>query len=183
MKEIERETKIYPLMNARTENKETVTLTQQYVGTQRKEVTFWMQTPVTGKQKTRWGEDLRVMCYRTIIHAEYETGDVTPGYSLPQIFYPFANMVSRDNLGNELANSAIELRWDGAMGLRGADAIAFLDDAVTVEADLVVDHVALEQFDMSKPVGIMGRKGLISEIVSHYGDSGKVECEIRVKVK
>lgn len=183
LEEIERTTKIYPLTNFRSEVKETVTLTQQYVGTQRKEVTFWLQTPVTAKTQIRWKDDLRTMCYRTIVNAEYDASDVTAGYSLPLIYYPLANFVARDNVGNVIANSLVELRWDGEKGLRGAEAISFLNNALTVEGELVMSHLDIEKLDLAKPVALMGRKGMIEELVCHYGDSAMVECDVRVKVK
>lgn len=183
LRQIERTTRIYPLLNRRTEVKETVTLTQQYVGTQRKEITFHLQTPVTNKKRLRWTEDLRVMAYRTIIDAEYEAGDVTPGYSLPLIRYPFANFVDRDNNGNALSGAAIELRWDGEKGLRGPETISFLDGAIDLEAEMVIHHADYEKIEMGKAVGILGCKAIIEELVPHYSDSEIIEVDARLKVR
>lgn len=177
--EITRETKIYPLLSRTAIQQNTVTVTREYYADQRVPIDFEMVVPHTMKKPSLWTEDVRPMIYRGMDMAYVAAGEVPTDYVLDTYHqvYPMANYVNRKADGSRWADQVLELVWDGAMGLRGAETIAFREGADTINAVLVINHYDLEQIDTTKVYMIGGRRVLISEMVIHYagGDNVKVD--------
>jgi hypothetical protein len=88
-----------------------------------------------------------------------------------------ANFVNHKMNGDQWPLNDLELRWDTAEGLRGAETIAFLDGARKITATLLMHHIELEKIDLTKVYTLQGQRVLISELVVHYGASAMVAID------
>lgn len=167
--ETKRSTKIYPLLSKTVGQKETVTVTQQYVGTRRVEVNFSLLVPHIAKAPwTFWTKDFRPMVFRGLETAIADPADIPSGYHLIWTNYPMANYLNRRIDGSRWGGQLLELIYGGAQGLRGVETIAFLNDAEKINATLLINHVELEKIDLTKVFTLNGRKLIISEMAIHY---------------
>ena len=183
--EITRETKIYPAMN------EFATVTQDMEqinpegGTEVHPVDVKFQIPVCkgdGLYETGyyWVNNFRLMVYR---------GMDTPVRLLPTwdivhtLTYPMANFVNHKMNGDQWPDTNLELRWDTDEGLRGAEAIAFLNGARKVTVTMVMHHRDLEKIDLTKVYLLKGQKVIISELVVHYnrGDNVTIDATLLMR--
>jgi hypothetical protein len=175
--EISRKTKIYPLLSKTVLQPETVTVIQQYVDSRRVPVNFSLVVPHTSKAANASVMDFRPVIYRGMEQPLYSMLDIPANYVAQINGYPMANYLNRKITGLQWPNQFIELRWNGDQGLRGAEAIAFIDGAEKVEVQLLMSHLDLENLDMTKVYILLGRRVLISELTIHYSESIKVEID------
>ncbi len=175
--EITRESKIYPLMTKTQIQNEEVTVSQQYVGTQRVYVNFSLIVPYTQKASNLWIQDFRPMIYRGYTPSYIAPDQIPAGYSLPLNFYPLANFVNRNVNGIPFDDQTIELRWDGDKGLKGPQTIAFLEGADKIYAKFLINQIDLEKLDTSKVYTLDGRRVIASELVMHYAEGDNVSVD------
>ncbi len=174
--EITRKTKIYPMMNDVIKVRQEVTYLDGASAPMRFFADILQQSPVSYKPMAAWSEDLRLMIYRGMDSPVNNTNPV--GYTmLITPSYPQANFVARKMNGTLWTDNVLELRWDGTMGLRGAETIAFLEGAEKVDVKLVLSHMDLEKLDTSKIYTLNGRKVMISELTIHYAEDSTVEVD------
>jgi hypothetical protein len=180
-KEITRETRIYPCINEIIGVTQNVMVLDQGSNPESIAQKMFMQTPVCkGDGGTSgihwWTDNFRLMVYRGF---DAPNLSAWTQYQSPvnTLRYPIANFVNKKMNGDDWPDSPLELRWDGDLGLKGPDFLAFLDGAIKIEAKLVMNHVDLESIDMTKVYTLGGRRVLISELVVHYGLKSRVEVD------
>ncbi|HZK94361.1 MAG TPA: hypothetical protein VFC67_09155 [Prolixibacteraceae bacterium] len=175
--EISRKTKIYPLLSKTQLQPETVTVIQQYVDIRRVAINFKLVVPHTSKIASKWSQDFRPVIYRGMETPLYSMSDIPSGYVAQINGYPMANYINRKITGARWPGQSIDLCWNGDQGLQGAQAIAFLDGAEKTEVKLLMNHVDLENMDMTKVYILLGRRVLISELTIHYSEGTNVEID------
>ena len=176
--EISRETKIYPMMNMTKIQHEEVTVTQQYVNSQRAMLDFEMVVPTTAKARHQWTQDLRPMIYRGLDAAYIAPMEIPAGFAFNNKYYPKASFLNRKNDGTPFSDQTLELRWYGDGGLRGPETIAFLESADKITGKFLIHQADLEKLDTSKVYTLAGRRVLISELVIHYAEGDIVEVDV-----
>lgn len=179
--EITRETKIYPAMNEQAGFTQDYVMTNPEGGTETHPLKIFFQFPVCkgdGLYDTGyyWVNNFRLMVYRGYDTPMRDPAGMT--WALDHILkVPMANFVARKMNGDAWADNNLELRWDGDMGLRGAETIAFLNGARKITATLVMHHVYLEKIDLTKVYLLQGQKVIIDELVIHYGTTENVTID------
>jgi hypothetical protein len=181
--DITRETKVYPCMNEIASVSQMMTFT--HVGEDPRSwlQKIFLQAPVCKSKVTagagyNYLSDLRLMVYRGMDAPHPDTNTIPDGYSFDhELSYPMANFVNHKMNGDQWPLNDLELRWDTAEGLRGAETIAFLDGARKITATLLMHHIELEKIDLTKVYTLQGQRVLISELVVHYGASAMVAID------